>query len=187
MVPFASFKFPSRTQTRRQKMLSEVMPVGDDFTYFVLLSDAYLTSVESERHIQNFDDLKNALGHADDLKALQVARTNGQLTEGRHALPAAVAVYLANAGGDPPHVRRWVLGDTKPIITTVALSEIKDAWAYLAFEEVEVGDPSGRWYFCAKDDDPLTFLAVKSAALSDDIRRCKEFCLEVTGDFLYAR
>jgi hypothetical protein len=138
MIPFANFKFPQQTQARRRKVMSEVMPVGDDFAYFVLLSEAYMTFNEGERHIRSFDDLQDALGRSDDLKALQTARAEGHLTEGRHALPDAVAGYLADAGMDPPQVRRWMFGDPKPIVTTGARSEIKSAWAGLGFEEVEV-------------------------------------------------
>lgn len=186
MIPFASFKFSPQTQARRHKVLSEVMPEGDDFTYFLLLSDAYLAFGEGERHIRSFDDLQEALGCGDALQGLQAVRGEGQLTEGRHTLPDAVASYLADAGIDPLQVRRWVFGDSEPIISTVVLSRIRDAWADLDFEEIEVGDPSGKWYFRARDDDPLIFLAVKGGPLLDHIRQCKKFCREVAGEFLYA-
>jgi hypothetical protein len=185
MIPFANFEFSQQSHARRQRMLSEVMPLGDDFTYFILLSDAYLIFHEGERHIFSFDELHEALGSRDDLQALQTVRAEGQLTEGRHALPEAVACCLADAGSGPSQVRRWVFGESEPIISTVALSEVKNVWAGLDFEEVEVGDPSGKWYFRARDDDPLIFLAVKGASLRDHIRRCKEFCREVPEDFIY--
>ena len=185
MIPFTNFKFPSTVETRRRKMLSEVMPMGGDFTYFVLLSDAYLTFDKDERHIRSFYDLQDALGDGDDLEALQIARAEGLLTEGRHGLPDAVVGFLADAATELPQVRRWVFGDSEPIVTTVAISEIKYAWASLDFEEAEVGDPSGKWYFRTRDDEPLIFLAINDEPLSSHIRRCKEFCREVTGEFLY--
>ncbi len=185
MTLFSKFTF-AQTQAHRRKVLSEVMPLGGDFAYFVVLSDAYLSVDVGERHICSFDDLQDALGRGDDLQALQTARAKGQLTEGCHELPDAVAGYLAESSTDLPHVRRWIFGASEPFITTLAISEIKDAWACSDFEEVEVGDPSGKWYFRTRDDDPLIFLAVRAGPLLDQIRRCKEFCREVSGEFEYA-
>ncbi len=186
MTPFSKFKF-AQTQARRRKALSEVMPIGANLTYFVVLSDAYLSVDEGERHICNFDDLRDALSRGDDLQALQAARANGQLTEGRHELPDAVARHLADGGTGSPHVRRWMYGASEPITTTIATPGIKDAWAAMSFEEVEVGDPSGMWYFRTRDDEPLIFLAVKAGPLLDRIQQCKQFCREVSGEFEYVR
>ena len=186
MNPFDTFEFASQTQKRRKKVLSEVMPVGDNFTYFILLSDGYLTNHDTEQHICNFDDLGRALGCTDDLQEIQLVRAEGRLTEGRHALPDLVAGYLAGVGEGHLLVRRWSYGNAEPVISTVARSAIRDGWADPEFEEVEVADPTGKWYFRARDDDPLIFLAVNDAALIDKLRRCNKFCREVTGDFLYA-
>jgi hypothetical protein len=186
MTPFSKFTFP-QAQARRHKALSEVMPVGADLTYFVVLSDAYLNVDEGERHICSFDDLRDVLSREDDLQALQTARANGQLTEGHHGLPDAIAGYLTNAGSGSAHVRRWMFGASEPIIATLAISDIKDAWAGSDFEEIEVGDPSGKWYFRTRDDEPLIFLAVMTGPLLDQMRQCKEFCREVSGEFEYAR
>lgn len=185
MTPFSQFRF-SPTQTHRRKALAEVMPVGDGITYFVVLSDAYLSNDQGERHIGGFCDLREVCGGGGELHALQAARAKGQLTEGQHQLPDVVAAYLASSGTGSPQVRRWVFDASEPIVTTVARSEIQNAWAVLEFEEVEVGDPSGNWYFRARYDDPLVFLAVMAGLLSDQIRRCKEFCREVSGGFDYA-
>jgi len=185
MTPFSKFKF-AQGLTRRHKLLSDVMPVSADFEYFVVLSDAYLTLGGSERHICNFVDLQEALGHDVDLQELQLTRVNGQLTEGRHELPSAVASYLAEAGRGAAHVRRWVFGVSEPIITTLPLSVVKDGWSRSDFEEIEIGDSHGRWYFRTRDDDPLVFLAVSTGALSEQIKQCKEFYREVGRGFEYA-
>jgi hypothetical protein len=185
MTPFSTFKF-LQTQARRRKVLSEVMPVGENLAYFVVLSDAYLSVDEGEKHVRSFEDLRNAMECADSLQALQIARTHGKLTEGRHELPDVVAGYLAEGGEGSLHVRRWVFGVTDPVITTLPISGVKDAWSSSDFEEVEVCDSSGSWYFRARDDEPLIFLAVSVGPLSDQIKRCNEFCREVSGEFEYA-
>lgn len=185
MTAFSQFKF-AQTHARRRRTLSEVMPVGEDLAYFVVLSDAYLSADDGERHVSSFGDLQEALGCDDALQALQLARAKGQLTEGDHQLPASVAGYLAKASTDSPSVRRWVFGASEPTITTIAISEIKDAWSGSDLEEVEVGDHSAQWYLRTRDDEPLIFLAVMAGPLLDQIRKCKEFCREVSGRFEYA-
>ncbi len=186
MIPFANFIF-SQEQTRRRKILSDVMPAGSDFAYFLVLSDAYLDVDGSERHIYSLDDFREVLNCCNILRSLQSVRTNGQLSEGRHALPDAVAGCLAKTASGLPDVRRWIFGSSKPIITTLDIADIKDAWARSAFEEVEVGEPSGKWYFRARDDEALVFLAVRAGPLLDQIQQCRRFCQEVSGEFEYAR
>lgn len=185
MGAFSSFTF-APTPGRRHKALCGVMPVGEAIAYFAVLSDAYLTVDGDSRHVRGFEDLQALLGGG-DLQVLEYARARGQLIEGRHELPDRVAVCLASAGTGAPHVRRWVFGASEPIITTVTRASVKDAWAELDFEEVEVGDPSGKWYFRARDDDPLIFLAVPTGPLLDQIRLRQESCREVSGEFEYAR
>lgn len=185
MIPFSAFRF-AQGQARRRKALSEVMPVGGEFTYFVLLSDAYLGIGDGERYIGSFDDLRKALSSGDDLKALLAARANGQLTEGRHQLPDVVVEHLGLAGSGLAHVRRWGFGGSEPIIATIAVSEINDALTESNFEEIEVGDLSGNWYIRTREDEPLIFVAVVAGPLLEQLRLCKEFCCEVTGDFEYA-
>lgn len=185
MTPFSKFKFV-RTQARRSKALSEVMPAGRNWAYFAVLADAYLNVNDGERHIRSFRDLQEALGSGDDLQALQMARTKGQLTEGRHELPDAVAGHLAKAGADSAIVRRWAFGAAEPVTTTIDISDIKEVWVGSDLEEVEVGDHFAQWYFRMRDDDPLIYLAVTGGPLLAEMRLCKDLCLEVSGEFVYA-
>ena len=113
------------------------------------------------------------------------ARASGKLTEGRHALPPQIAKILGSAGSETAQVRRWKLGILEPSVSLIACSNVGNAWAEEEFEEIEVGDSSGKWYFRAKDDEPFFFLAVRHGLLLDRIRQCKEFCQEVDGHFPY--
>lgn len=184
MTPFSKLKF-LRTQKGRHKTLLDVMPVDENFAYFVVLSDAYLSINQDEKHVRNFKELQAIMGNLDGLQALQIVRSKGQITEGHHELPDIVASYIANIGVASLHVRRWVAHSSEPILTTLPLANVKDGWSSSPFEEVEVCDSLGKLYFRAKDDEPLIFFAVLDSRLSDKIRRCKKFCREVSGEFEY--
>jgi len=163
------------------------MPTGDEWVYFVVLSDAYLSMDGSEKHIRGFSELREGIGCDESLSALQMARARGGLTEGRHALPDLVASYLARSGADTSSVRVWTFGSSDSSTKAIPSLELACAWAGSDIEEIEVADQTALWYFRMKDDEPLTFLAVRSGPLSDQLRRCEEFCCEVAGDFEYAR
>lgn len=186
MTYFTQLEF-AQTQSRRYKTLSEVMPVGEEWSYFVVLSDAYLNTEGGERRIRGFGDLHGATSCGDSLQALQTARASGKLTEGRHELPDVVASYLAQYGAESSSVRRWSFGASESSTKTIATSELAGAWAGSDTEEIEVVDQSAQWYFRMRDDEPLIFLAVRDRLLSDQIKHCKAYCREVSGDFEYAR
>lgn len=186
MLRFPQFKF-AQGQTRRRKTLSEVMPTGDEWVYFVVLSDAYLSMDGGEKHIRGFSELRDEIGCDESLSALQMARARGVLTEGRHKLPDLVASDLARSGAATSSVRVWTFGTSDSSTKAIPSSDLACAWAGSDIEEIEVADQSALWYFRMKDDEPLTFLAVRSEPLSDQLRRCAEFCCEVAGDFEYAR
>jgi hypothetical protein len=186
MPHFPEFKF-AQAQTRRRKTLSEVMPMGEAWSYFVVLSDAYLSTEDGEKHIRSFSDLQSAMGCGDSLSALQMVCTSGKLTEGRHELPDIVASYLAQFGEGPWSVRQWSFGASESSTKMIASSDIAGAWAGSDIEEIEVADQSAQWYFRMREDAPLVFLAVRAGPLLDQIRHCNAFCREVSGDLEYAR
>jgi len=185
MTPFSKFSF-SKTPSRRHVALSDVMPIDEKFEYVVVLSDAYLVVNGDEKHIDGFRDLCDAIGTDDGLQALRVARAKGQLTEGRHTLPDAIIGYLIGAGTAPLHVRRWTFGASTPVLSTFPLTYAKDVCSSSNFEELEVCDAAGTWYFRARDDDPLVFLALPKGALSEAIERFHDCCRSVSGEFEYA-
>lgn len=174
-------------QSAHRTTLSEVLPIGEGWSYFVVLADAYLSSTECEAHIKNFRDLQEAIGCDDALQALEIARGSGKLTEGRHELPDIVANYLGQYSTGPVGVRRWRYGETKSTTEKMDVSAINDAWFGSDTEEIEVVDQSGQWYLRIKDVDPLIFLAARTHSLADEIRRCNAYCREVSGSFEYAR
>ena len=186
MSRFPQFRF-AQVQSRRRTTLSEVLPIGDEWTYFVVLSDAYLRVDGGEKHIRCLSDLRDGIGCDESLSALQMARARGSLTEGLHTLPDLVVRALACSGEDMSSVRVWTFGASEPSIKSIASSELACAWTGSDIEEIEVAGQSALWYFRMKDDEPLTFLAVSSEPLSNQLRHCAEFCCEVTGDFEYAR
>jgi hypothetical protein len=184
MTPFAQIKF-AQTQTHRCKTLSEIMPVGEDWSYFVVLSDAYLTTDDGEIHIRSFSDLQDAMNVGDGLQALKAARARGKLTEGRHELPDVVARILSQSGMEPPTARRWAYGASESITEPIALMDLASTLAKPEIEEIEVADQFATWYFRSRDDEPFIFLAVRGYPLTDRIRHCVEYCREARGDFEY--
>lgn len=184
---FSNFRF-IQTQGHRRLTLTQVMPVGREWTYFVVLANAYLRGIDGvETSISSLDDLRDVLACDDELQALQGVRTSGRISEGRRELPDVLASHLANACSGELQVRRWIFGASVPIIDTLAPAEIKDGWAAADFEEVEVCDLNGQWYFRTRDDEPLVFLAVRAGPLLDQVKQCRQHCREVAGTFEYAR
>ncbi|MBL8343352.1 MAG: hypothetical protein JNL30_17930 [Rubrivivax sp.] len=186
MSPFLELKFAS-TQSRRLKAVSQVMPLGDAWSYFAVLSDAYLTTANGDTRIRSFADLQLALDCEDSLQALSLARESGRLTEGRHVLPDLVASWLCHHGAATSSVRRWKFGGAEPMTELLPTSELYGVWAGSDTEEIEVADDSAQWYFRMRDDEPLVFLATKAHSLASRLRQCSAHCCEIDGSFTYAR
>lgn len=186
MTHFSQIQFEQVT-TRRRKTLAEVMPKGDEWHFFVVLSDGYVSTGGGEVHIRNFTDLQRAMSLCDSLQALLAARASGNLTEGRHELPDVIATCLTAFNAEPSSIRRWRYGASEPSTVAVPSSELGGVWPGSDFEEIEVVDASASWYFRMKDDDALIFLAVRDPYLLVQIRRCETYCVEVGKEFEYAQ
>lgn len=186
MTHFTQIRF-AQTKTRRHKTLSEVMPQGAEWRYFVVLSDAYLSTEAGEVRIRSFSDLQRAMSRVGSLQALLAARASGRLTEGRHELPDVLVSCLAQSDTEPSNVRRWRFGASESSTMAIDSSELAAVWAGSDTEELEAVDQSANWYFRMKDDEPLTFLAVRDQTLLERIGHCDAYCVEVGGDFEYAR
>lgn len=161
--------------------------MGDEWRFFVVLSDGYLSTGAGEVHVRNFSDLQRAMSFGDSLQALLAARAGGKLTEGRHELPDVIATCLTTFNSEPSRIRQWRYGASEPSTVEVTSSELVGVWPGSDFEEIEVVDVSASWYFRMKDDDALIFLAVRAPYLLEQMRRCETYCVEVGGDFEYAR
>lgn len=185
MTPFSTFSF-SQSPSRRHQMLADVMPTNESFVYVVVLADAYLSVEGHDRHICGFREFCDVLGIQDAMTALRVARTEGQLTEGRHALPDAVAEYLIAIGKGQLHVRGWAYGASAPVHSSHALTRVQEIVPDAQFVEIEVCDSAGTWYLRARDDDPLVFISLCRELLPDLLKRSSDYCQTVGADFEYA-
>ncbi len=185
MQVFSEFVFPVKREGRKQ-LVADVMPENADLTYFVLLTDAYLHIGGHDHRVSSFRQLRDLMGLSDDLRALHTARTSGALTEGRHELPDAIAACLSQFSSAFLEVRRWSAGSREPTVSSLSSSEIKDGWAAPSFDEVEVAGVPGKWYFRAKDDDCLVFLAVRGEQLRETLGSLSTSCLQIDGSFVYS-
>ena len=186
MTHFAQIKF-AKTKSHRCKTLSEIMPMGDEWRYFVVLSDAYLSDEAGEIHIQSLSELQRAMSSDDIFQAIRAARNSGKLTEGRHELPVGIISCLARFDSEPLSVRRWLFDASESSTITISTSELAGVWTGPDVDEIEVIDRSANWYFRMKNDEPLIFLAVRAPSLLDQIRQCNAHCVAVSHDFEYAR
>lgn len=161
--------------------------MGEDWSYFVVLSDAYLHGKNGEMHIRSFDDLQGEMRCGDGLQALQVARASGELSEGSHQIPDVVASCLTQSGSDYSSVRKWFFGIADPSTKLLLTSDLASAWSGSNIEKIEVVDQFAQWYFRMKDDEAVIFLAVRGRPLSEQIKRCSAHCREVNSEFEYAQ
>jgi hypothetical protein len=185
MPVFSDFVFPVRREGRKQ-LVSDVMPKSTDLTYFVLLADAYLHLGGRDHHVTTFRQLRDHMGISDDLHALHAARSSGMLSEGRHELPDSVAACLSRSTTAFLEMRRWSEGAPEPTVSLLSSSQIIGGWAAPSFDEVEVAAVPGTWYFRAKDDDCLVFLAVRGERLKETLKTLDTSCLEIDGSFVYS-